>query len=220
MLYTLLNNRGSLTFTDVVIMLASYAALVFVMLPVHELAHAWAATLLGDNTPRWHGRLAFNPMRHIDPLGAILLVLCGFGYAKPVPVNSRNFRNPKRDMALTALAGPLSNIVMAFVSLALFRIIVELPVSFTVLRIADLVLVDTFAVINLSLAVFNLLPLPPLDGFRILSAVLPSRWVFFLEQYHVYLRWAVLLLIVTDVLDKPIFTLVNALYSLMVNILF
>lgn len=220
MLYTLLNNRGSLTFTDVVIMLASYAALVFVMLPVHELAHAWAATLLGDNTPRWHGRLAFNPMRHIDPLGAILLVLCGFGYAKPVPVNSRNFRNPKRDMALTALAGPLSNIVMAFVSLVLFRIIVTLPVSFTVLRIADLVLVDTFAVINLSLAVFNLLPLPPLDGFRILSAVLPSRWVFFLEQYHVYLRWAVLLLIVTDVLDKPIFTLVNALYSLMVNILF
>lgn len=223
MLYALFRSHGSMTFTDVLIMLAAYAALVFVMLPLHELAHAWAATMLGDNTPRWHGRLTFSPMRHIDPLGAILLVLCGFGYAKPVPVNPRNFRNPKRDMALTALAGPLSNILMAFVSLALFRILLFFPqfgLGTQARAIASLVLVETFTFINLSLAVFNLLPLPPLDGFRILSAVLPSRWVFMIDRYHEYLRFAVLLLIVTDVLDGPIYTAMKFLLSLMVKILF
>lgn len=215
MLYSIWRGAGSFSFVQLLISIISYAALVLVMLPVHELAHAWVATLLGDNTPRWHGRLSLNPLRHLDPIGTVTLVLFGIGYAKAVPVNPRNFSNPRRGMLLTSLAGPVSNIVMAFVSLLLFRVVTVFTVSEAVQDVAFLVLVAIFAQVNLSLAVFNLLPLPPLDGFRIFSTLLPGRWVFYLERYHEYLRWGVLLLIFTGVLDGPLSAAVSFLGDLL-----
>ena len=95
---------------------------VFCTLPIHEYAHAWMSTRLGDDTARLSGRLTLNPLAHIDPIGALMILLLGFGYAKPVPVNMRNFKNPKRDMALTALAGPVSNLLMAFFFLIIYNI--------------------------------------------------------------------------------------------------
>lgn len=215
MLYSIWRGAGSFSIVQLLISIISYAALVLVMLPVHELAHAWVATLLGDNTPRWHGRLSLNPLRHLDPIGTVTLVLFGIGYAKAVPVNPRNFSNPRRGMLLTSLAGPVSNIVMAFVSLLLFRVVTVFTVSEAVQDVAFLVLVAIFAQVNLSLVVFNLLPLPPLDGFRIFSTLLPGRWVFYLERYHEYLRWGVLLLIFTGVLDGPLSAAVSFLGDLL-----
>ena len=95
---------------------------VFCTLPIHEYAHAWMSTRLGDDTARLSGRLTLNPLAHIDPIGAVMILLIGFGYAKPVPVNMRNFKNPKRDMALTALAGPVSNLLMALFFMVIYNI--------------------------------------------------------------------------------------------------
>ncbi len=205
-------------FWQLLLLIFGYAALVFVMLPVHELAHAWAATRLGDDTPRWHGRLSFNPLKHLDPIGTVMLVLFGFGYARPVPINPRNFSNPKRDTALTALAGPASNVLMALLSLLLFRMAQLATGNKILLAYAGVMLVSVFARINLQLAVFNLLPIPPLDGSRIFSAVLPARVTWFLDRYHEHLRIVVLVLIVSGALDAPIDWLATLLGNLLCTI--
>ncbi len=139
---------------------------------------------------------------------------CGCGYAKPVPVNPRNFANPKRDIALTALAGPASNLLMALVSLLLLRV-AKLATGHTVILAYVEFALPVFARVNLGLAVFNLLPIPPLDGYRIFSAVLPSRWVYYMEQYQPYFRWGIILLIATGVLSLPIELLVKLLGNLL-----
>ncbi len=195
---------GYMPFITLLFYIISYAALVFVMLPIHELAHAAVAVHLGDDTPRWHGRLTLNPLRHLDLWGTLMIILFGIGYAKPVPVNPRNFTNPRRDMALTALAGPVSNLLMALISLLLFRIVRFTVTDETVLFFLGVILVNVFARVNLGLAVFNLLPIPPLDGFRIFGAVLPPRFTDMLDRYHNYVRWIVLLLIFTGALDYPL----------------
>lgn len=153
---------------------------VFVILccfPVHECAHAWMADRLGDPTPRQMGRISLNPFRHLDLFGTLTIFMFGVGYAKPVPVNIRNFRHPKRDFALTAVAGPLSNLLMAAVFLLVIRF---LPAASPSLLLQALVYA---AYINVSLAVFNLIPIPPLDGSRVLTAVLPDK------AYNTVLRY-------------------------------
>lgn len=195
-----------------------YAILFGLMLPVHEAAHAWAAVKLGDATPKWNGRLTLNPLAHLDPFGSLMILLFGIGYAKPVPINPFNFRNRRRDMALTALAGPVSNLLLAFISIVLFRVITlvcGLHITATevvymqewqliVYQIATVVFMGVLAPVNISLAVFNLLPLPPLDGSRIFGALLPERWTSWMDRYHQYVRLALLLVIVTGILDVPL----------------
>ena len=155
MLITLLSYRESLSFEDIVFMLLGYAVVIFVALPFHEMAHAFAADRLGDHTAKWNGRLTMNPLKHLDVLGTVMICLCGFGYAKPVPVNPYNFKHPKRDMALTALAGPLSNLLMAALSLAIFRVLYTFVDSIWFLNMAARVLISTFASINIGLARFE-----------------------------------------------------------------
>lgn len=211
MLFTVIRNAGNLSFWQLLLLLFSYVVLILVMLPVHELAHAFVAYKLGDDTARWHGRLTINPFAHLDLFGTLMLFLCGFGYARPVPVNPRNFQNPKRDMALVALAGPISNVLMAAVSLLLHRVVLALTSSVVVIVISEIVLVWTFASINLGLAVFNLLPIPPLDGSRIFGAILPARWAFTMERYEQYIRIGLFVALFTGVLDTPLNFLVNGL---------
>lgn len=207
---------GKVSFFGVMFMLCGYALLLFVMMPLHEWAHAFAADRQGDPTPRLYGRLSLNPLRHLDWFGALMIVAVGIGYAKPVPVNPLNFRNPKRGMVLTALAGPLSNLLMALVSLTLFRLIVLAcgnglyaigsMVYYTsdVVYYAYLILVQVLAGVNIGLAVFNLLPIPPLDGSRLWEPLLPAKWVYTLNRYEQYVRIGLLVLLFSGALDVPL----------------
>lgn len=175
---------------------------VFFCLPIHELAHGWAAYKMGDSTAKNLGRLTFNPFSHLDLFGTIMLFLFGIGYANPVPVNTRNFRNPKKGMIVTALAGPGSNLLMAFVFIWLYYIVLMLPQSLAVSFIAYFF--DFAATVNVSLAVFNLLPIPPLDGSKVIGFLIPSKAYFKILQYERYIMIGLLLLLFTGVLNMPI----------------
>lgn len=185
---------------------------IFCTMPVHEYAHALVAAKLGDPTPRLQGRLSLNPMHHIDPIGALMIVLVGFGYAKPVSVNARNFKNPKVGMALTALAGPCANLLMALLCLLCKNIV--LTVSATgILANAFAIFFIFAASINVGLAVFNLLPIPPLDGSRILQLLIPQKYYFKIMQYERYIILVVFILLFTNVLSKPLGWLQSVVYS-------
>lgn len=175
---------------------------VFCCLPFHELAHAWTANRMGDPTAKNLGRLSLNPFKHLDLVGTIMIFLCGIGYANPVPVNPRNFKNPKKGMALTSLAGPVSNLIMGFIASCFYYALLLLPASTPLYFI--LAFFRFAATINVSLAVFNLLPIPPLDGSKILAFFIPSKIYFKYLRYERYAMIALIVLLVTGILDRPI----------------
>lgn len=159
------------------------AIVVFTALPFHEYAHGFVAKKLGDYTATSQGRLTLNPLAHFDIIGTTCLLLTGFGWAKPVPVNPRNFKNPKAGMALTSLAGPVANIILATVLMIIYKIIFFFLPSTTFLSVLGTV-ISTMISINVGLAVFNLLPVPPLDGAKIFGAFLPNRIYFSIMKYE------------------------------------
>ena len=208
---------GQTDFIYLLIYLGATAYVVFCTLPLHEYAHAFAADKLGDDTPRRMGRLTISPMAHISPLGALMIFLCGFGYAKPVPVRMKNFKNPKRDMALVALAGPLCNIIQAFVYLLLYSLITSF--DFSNPAIAYVALFFFFAAdVNIGLAVFNLLPIPPLDGSRLATALLPAKYYYKIMQYERQITIGLFILIITGVLTAPLSILSDLLFNLIYGI--
>lgn len=209
---------GNYTFLELLLSIISYLLFILVLLPVHELAHAWVASKLGDDTPRWNGRLTANPFAHLDLWGTLMLVLFGFGYAKPVPVNPRNFRNPRRDMALVALAGPLSNLLVAILVLLLFQLLKLVPATSGAVLMIGATLVNIIAPISIRLAVFNLLPIPPLDGSRIFNAILPPRWAFWMMQHEHQIRILLIVLLATGALSKPITFLSNYVYQILLKV--
>lgn len=199
--------------------LASICYIIFCSVPLHEYAHARVAVALGDDTPILRGRVTLNPMAHISPLGALMMLVCGFGYAKPVEVRMRNFKKPKRDMSLVALAGPICNILQAVVCLFLYCVVYKFFSLENPFAYAFVYFFLYAATVNINLAVFNLIPVPPLDGSRLLTALLPSKYYYKLMQYERYINIALIVLLFTGVLTMPLNLISDALLTLLLKII-
>lgn len=210
--------RGGEPF-ELIITFFSRLFVIFCTMPIHEYAHALIATKLGDSTPKYNGRLTLNPMAHISPMGAIMIFLCGFGYAKPVNVNPRNFKDPKKGMAFTAIAGPISNLIMGFIAIVISTIFARFYYNNpSTLFLAIYYFLYFAGVVNVNLAVFNLLPIPPLDGSRILQLLIPAKYYFKFMQYERYVVLIVFVLILSGVLSGPLSYISGLIIGLFTNI--
>ena len=170
---------------------------------LHELAHGFTAYALGDNTAKAAGRLTLNPIRHLDPMGLLMMVIFGFGYAKPVPVDMRHFKNPKQGMAITALAGPLCNVLISLVFYFLYGLLI-LPLSGSSAGALALEMMETTVVLSLAMAIFNILPVPPLDGSKVLFSLLSDEGYWKLMRYERYGFLILAALLFTNVIDGPL----------------
>ena len=186
------------------------AIVVLTTLPIHEFAHGYVAYRLGDPTAKYQGRLTLNPLAHLDFFGTIMIMLTGFGFAKPVPVNPLNFKNRKRDMAIVACAGPAANILLALAAVAIYKILVIVQLMFAnspyIYQVFNTFnsIIYQIAYVSVGLAVFNLIPVPPLDGSRIALAFLDERTYFKIMQYEQYIVLGLFLLLFTGILDIPL----------------
>ena len=174
--------------------------IIILILSVHEYAHGLVAKKLGDPTAESLGRLTLNPIKHLDPIGALCMLFFHIGWAKPVPINARNFKDPKKGFAITALAGPVSNILLGFVfalfyllAFALLKDVRFVPNSFSYNLASNLLLfLLIFHTINIGLGIFNLLPIPPFDGSRLLNVFLPPKYYFGIMKYERYIYYGTL----------------------------
>ena len=188
-----------------------------VCITLHELGHGYTALLLGDDTAKRMGRLTLNPLRHIDVMGLVMMALLRFGWAKPVPIDMRNFRRPKLGMAVTALAGPMTNVLIAVITMflygAAYPFFIRGSVGTYLLRMIYLT-----ASLSVSLAIFNLIPIPPLDGSKILFSVISDRAYGFLMRYERYGMILLAVILLTGALSSPLYRASSACMDLLSHV--
>jgi len=189
-----------------------------IALVIHEYAHAKAADAMGDFTPRMTGRLTLNPRAHIDPIGLVMLMVAHFGWAKPVMINSRNFRDWKKGELLVALAGPAANLIIAFLALAAMAILFKAGLFSEGVRLV----LSMMVLYNINFAIFNLLPLPPLDGSKVLMVLLPGRFAYELMKLERYSFIILIFLMMTPFLTMiliPLQKLVLGVFNIIIGVL-
>lgn len=188
----------------------------FTAVPVHECAHAWTAEKMGDDTGRQQGRITLNPFAHLTLWGSLMMILVGFGWGKPVSVDPRNFKNPKKGMVLTSLAGPVSNFIMAFFAMIVYKVLAMLSGFDDSTTLGMVAWVFLYVMlINISLGVFNFLPIPPLDGSKIFNAILPEKWYFTIMRYEQFIFIGLIILLYSGLLDEPLYFLQGKVIDLM-----
>lgn len=195
---------------DTVFTIIMHGLVLLTAFPIHECSHALVAHWLGDDTAKNQGRITLNPLKHLDVFGTILMLFAGFGWAKAVPINPNNFKNRKVGMALSSLAGPASNLILAYVSIILAKVFLYSGISEELYQIF---LMSTL--LNVGLAVFNLIPIPPLDGSRIITLIFPEKTYFNIMKYEQFIFIALFIIIRLGVLDKPIYYLQEATFNVM-----
>jgi len=189
-----------------------------IALVIHEYAHAKAADVMGDFTPRMTGRLTLNPMAHIDPIGLIMLLVVRFGWAKPVMINARNFRNWRQGELLVALAGPMANLLVAFISLLAMAVLFKLGMFSEGVRLV----LSMMVLFNINFAIFNMLPLPPLDGSKVMMVLLPGRLAYKLMSLERYSFIILIFLMMTPFLTMiliPLQRLVLSVFNLIIGVI-
>ena len=219
MLFELLSGirHGNVDFMMIVVNILASLVVIFLIMPFHEWAHAFTAYKLGDTGMKYRGRLTLNPIEHIDPIGALMIIFLGFGWAKPVPIDDRNFKNPKVGMGISALAGPVANLLAAvaggLIMSALFRFAPDFmavnALGSFVNQAAEYIYLFLYYYISLNvvLAVFNLVPIPPLDGSKILFMFLPDKWVSAIYKYERFFFLVIIAMLWFGIL--PISTISN-----------
>lgn len=186
-----------------------------IALTVHEYAHGYAAYKMGDPTAKYSGRLSLNPSHHLDFVGTLCLLFFHFGWARPVPINPRNFRDPKKGSVIVSLAGPLSNFIVALISMFVFAIMLRVfPYPYEGIYEFFLYIMDAMVQLNVGLMVFNLLPIPPLDGSKVLLEFLPYRLKYKFYQFERYSGLILIVLVATNVLTPILITLRSWVYML------
>lgn len=208
MLFDVLRNVLSgqqVSISTVAAQVLSVLFVIFCILPLHEFAHGFVANKLGDPTAKLEGRLTMNPLASVDTMGALALLLFGFGWAKPVPVDSRYFKKPKRDVALTALAGPISNLLAALVG-AIIYVAVVLFAPYNAVQGFFVSMLSFYVTVNISLAVFNLIPIPPLDGSRIIGAFLSDKALYTYYRYQNIFVMVLFFLMLTGAMSGPLYS--------------
>ena len=185
--------------------------IIFIAISIHEYAHGYAALKMGDGTAKACGRLSLNPLAHMDIIGALCMLLIGFGWAKPVPVNSANFRNKKQGYILVSLAGPLANFFLALVGAVLYGLFLRIGFGGfnSTFREVFFGLLQMMIIMNLSFGVFNLIPIPPLDGSKIVAAFLPYKALYKMQQFEKYSFIVLLVLLYTGIIGRVLSFIIN-----------
>jgi len=200
---------GNIDPMQLMVQMLYFIPIALITMVVHECSHGYIAYKLGDPTAKMMGRLTPNPLKHLDPIGFIMMIVVGFGWAKPVPINPRYFKNPKKGMAISAIAGPASNIIMAIVGVIIVDILFVLANIFrwtnsNAIAVSAVTFFSYFAQLNVFFAVFNLIPVPPLDGSRIVNYFLSQRASYYYAYIERYGFIVMALLLFTGILSWPL----------------